>query len=58
MASILTVAGGVRPEVPEASGPVALDFYGERRPPCRVLEPRPSAGRTSVGISRWPRGSA
>ncbi len=30
----------IQSRVPEASGPVALDFYGESCPPCRTLEPR------------------
>jgi thioredoxin 1 len=41
MASIQTLTSGeIQPRVIEAPGPVALDFYQESCPPCRVLEPR------------------
>jgi thioredoxin 1 len=41
MGSIETITSGeIQPKVLEAPGPVAVDFYQESCPPCRVLEPR------------------
>lgn len=41
MASIETLTSGeIRPKAIEAPGPVALDFYQESCPPCRLLGPR------------------
>jgi thioredoxin 1 len=41
MGSIETITSAeIQPKVLEAPGPVAVDFYQESCPPCRVLEPR------------------
>ncbi len=41
MATIETLTSAhIDPKVLRAAGPVALDFYDETCPPCRVLEPR------------------